>query len=584
VLAQRAAYGSARRGHVRERTAARADHDGSGLPREPMVLPAETEPAYRSLVAELPDPIAEGDLDRSPFAHILSHVATRSITGTLVVWPEDAAPGRGQDRVRFEAGIVTAARLVDRSPMLAKGLLPLFARTTGPYALYETIDLVGESGTRQRVDPLSLIAASLRGPSRDDAVDRVLGQFAGVALRFKGAALDAKRLGLLPKEERFLDVIRASPATTDELVRQCELGEAFGKRLVYMFVLLKVLEPYEATRPSMPVPAQDTRESLPPQTGAPERVSGVPSPPTQSAPAATHSIPPASSVSASGSIRAPALRFKEAPPPPPEPPSTGLSADQIAFWRELIQRCKALDTQNYFDMLGVAREASAETVRKEYFALAKRWHPDRVAGPLLPTKPFVERVFGHLTQAHDTLTDEKRRGPYLRTVQDGGGTPESDRKLGAIVAASMENQKAEVLIRRRDFDGAVAILRGGLELNTDDADLHASLAWALFMQPNGKASEILAAADRAIAIAANHDRAHYARGMILRRMGREEEAVTHFRKAAEANPKNLDAVREARLADMRGTGPKQSGTEGKGVGSTDVGAFFSKLFSSPKKK
>lgn len=556
-----------------------------------MVLPAEAGALYRSAVAELPDPIAEGDLERSPFAHILAHVSTRAITGTLVVWPEDAEAGRGQDRLRVESGFVTAGRLVDRSPVLGKGLLPLFARKAGPYALYETVDLVGDTGVKQRVDPVGLIASSLRGASRDDAVERVLGQLGGVALRFKGGAIDPKRLGLLPKEERFLEVIRASPATAEDLVRQCELGEALGKRLVYLFVLLKALEPYEATRPSMPVPATGPRnEAAGSSKEQPaERVSAVPP-----APAAGHStrpsgasMPPPASVSSSGSLRPPALRFKEAPAPPPDPPTTGLNADQLAFWRELIQRCKALDTQNYFDMLGVPREASSETVRKEYFALAKRWHPDRISGPLLPTKPFVERIFGHLTQAHDTLTDEKRRGPYLRTVQDGGGTPESDRKLSAIVAASMENQKAEVLIRRRDFEGAVATLRGGLELNAEDADLHASLAWALFSMPNGKASEILEATERAIAIAPNHDRAHYARGMIMRRMGREEDAVTHFRKAAEANPKNIDAVREARLAEMRGTGPKRSSTEvkpeGKG-GATDVGAFFSKLFSSPKKK
>lgn len=576
-------------------------------------------------MVDLPEPIVEGDLERTALAHVLAHVAVRQITGSLVLWPAEGEQRTGQDRIRLESGMIVAARLVDRGPVLDRALVPLLGRPAGPYAVYENVDLVGDSGLAQRVDPFTLLASGSRSVSRDDAVERLLEQLGDRRLRLR-AATELKRFGLLPKEERFVEVMRAGPATVPELLRACELGPELGKRLVYLFVVTKQLEPYEATaKTSLPV---DGRANLP-TTGSVPPIGRMSQPPSStSSPGVTSSGSFASS--SGGSITSPGMlapperishapdarqshpgdartslpaarpapsatssRFKDLPPLPPEPPSSGLSPDQLAFWQEVVERCRVIETQTYFQMLNVPRDSGTDVVRREYFALAKRWHPDRVTGSLAPIKPFVERVFSLFTQAHDTLSDEKKRGPYLRTVQDGGGTPEADRKLGAIVAAAMEHQKAEVLIRRRDFEGAKTILEAAIDLNPEEADALASLAWTLFQLPNEKTSRMIELVDRAIRVAPRHDRAHYTRGMIQRRIGNEAEAIVSFRAAADANPKNLDAVREVRLADMRsgqGGGAKRSGSsarpdvaESKGEAPAE-GGFLAKLFGAPKKK
>ncbi|HTJ84831.1 MAG TPA: J domain-containing protein, partial [Polyangiaceae bacterium] len=468
----------------------------------------------------LPDPIIEGDLDRAPFAHVLAHVATRQITGSVVLWPAEGEARTGQDRIRVEQGHIVAGKLVERAAVLEKGLVPLLARQAGPYAVYEEIDLVGDTGQAQRIDTLAFLASGLRLASRDDAVERMLAQVADRPLRLKGG-VDLKRFAFLPKEERFVDVMRGGPATVAQLLRGCELGDELGKRIVYLLVVTKTLEPYDAPAAASPrtslvgaAPTGDAQRKPPASATTPADAAHLPVPPSMAPPApATASA----SASSSGQHRAPTgtARFKEAPPLPPDPPSTGLSPDQLAFWREVIERTRAIDTQTFFQMLNVPREAGTDTIRKEYFALAKRWHPDRISGALAPIKPFVERIFGLMTQAQDTLTDENKRGPYLRSVQDGGGTPEADRKLGAIVAAAMEHQKAEVLIRRRDFEGARQILEGAIDLNPEEADALASLAWTLFHIPGSKPSQMLDAADRALKIVPKHDRAHYARAMVL---------------------------------------------------------------------
>jgi len=564
-----------------------------------------------------PEPIAQGDIGKTPFAHVLLHLHHKQLTGTLVLWPTTEG-AKGQDRLLVTEGWPVAGRLVEKAAALDRGMLPLFARKDGPYAFYD-VDLVGDAPLKQRVDPLMVLAASLRGSTRDDVVQGYLEALGADAhVRFK-PGVDVKRYMLQPKEASFLDVIRAAPATVEELVGQCELGPVMGKRLVYLLFLTRALERFDprvslpqAPRPAAATGARSSGAGLPTVAGAAPPSGGgfdLPLPdmplPEEPNPAPAHSAPPpaAPRVSAPPAVQASAAgaprpsmpsadrsvaRFKETMPVPPPAPS-GISAEATAFWGEVIARCQNIETQNYYDMLGVARDVGAEGVRKAYFALAKRWHPDRAIGELAPLRPYVEQVFGHFTSAQDTLSDEKKRAAYLRQVQDGGGTPEADKKLEAILWAAKEHQKAEVLVRRRDFDGAAKILAAAIAVVSDESDLLAAYAWCIFNLPGSESRvpEMMTAVERALAIEPKHDRAHYYRGMILQRTGKEADALAAFKKAVEHNPKNADAVREVRLADMRG----KSGTTGKNPASAaeadkkseGAGGLLSKLFGSNKK-
>jgi curved DNA-binding protein CbpA len=582
-----------------------------------------------------PEPIAQGEIAKTPFAHVLLHVHHKQMSGTLVLWPTGEGV-KGQDRILFEQGWPVAGRLVDKAAALDRGMLPLFARKQGPYAFYD-VDLVGDAPLKGRVDPLMVLAASLRGSVRDDVVEAYVTNLGLDAhVRFKVGS-DVKRYQLQPKEAGFVDVIRAAPAVVSELIGQCELGPVMGKRLLYLLFVTRALERFDprvslpqarASSPGMaraPMSAGAPVPSVPPAaatttsepgTGAPfdlplpdmpvpdeplvpqARTSmvGAPAPMgTASSAGAMPSPAAASGTSGTGrpslpmqADRAGAARFTSSMPQPPPAPA-GLSADGATFWNEVVERSRVIDRQNYYDMLGVPRDVGAEGVRKSYFALAKRWHPDRTIGELAPLREFVEPIFSLFTSAQETLSDEKKRAAYLRTVQDGGGTPEADRKLEAILWAAKEHSKAEVLVRQRHFEAAAALLSSAIEIVSDEPDLLATYAWCLFNLPNsdGRLQDMQVAVERALAIEPKHDRAHYYKGMIQQRQGKEADALTSFRKALELNKKNADAAREVRLAEMRG----KSGTTGKNTASAATaegdkkadGGFLSKLFGSSKK-
>lgn len=69
-----------------------------------------------------------------------------------------------------------------------------------------------------------------------------------------------------------------------------------------------------------------------------------------------------------------------------------------------------------YEVLGVARNASADDIRKAYRKLAKRFHPD-----LNPGKPEAEARFKSVSTAYDILSDPEKKGRYDRGEIDETG-------------------------------------------------------------------------------------------------------------------------------------------------------------------
>ncbi len=65
--------------------------------------------------------------------------------------------------------------------------------------------------------------------------------------------------------------------------------------------------------------------------------------------------------------------------------------------------------QDYYEILGVQRGASAEDMKKAYRKLAMQYHPDRN-----PNNPAAEHKFKELNEAYDVLKDDQKRAAYDR--------------------------------------------------------------------------------------------------------------------------------------------------------------------------
>src|SRR5437867_5277548 len=64
-------------------------------------------------------------------------------------------------------------------------------------------------------------------------------------------------------------------------------------------------------------------------------------------------------------------------------------------------------TKDYYGILGVKKNASAEDIRKAFRKLARKFHPD-----VNPNDTKAEERFKEISEANDILSDPKKRKIY----------------------------------------------------------------------------------------------------------------------------------------------------------------------------
>src|SRR5205809_7017854 len=65
--------------------------------------------------------------------------------------------------------------------------------------------------------------------------------------------------------------------------------------------------------------------------------------------------------------------------------------------------------QDFYDILGVAKSADADTLKRAYRKLAMQYHPDRNPGD-----KSSEQKFKDISEAYDILKDDQKRAAYDR--------------------------------------------------------------------------------------------------------------------------------------------------------------------------
>src|SRR6478736_6501252 len=76
--------------------------------------------------------------------------------------------------------------------------------------------------------------------------------------------------------------------------------------------------------------------------------------------------------------------------------------------------------RDYYEILGVMRNATEAEMKASYRKLAMKWHPDRNPGD-----KDCEAHFKEINEAYDVLKDEQKRAAYDRfghaAFEQGGG-------------------------------------------------------------------------------------------------------------------------------------------------------------------
>ena len=446
--------------------------------------------------------------------------------------PAPAKQGTDEIRAWHDAGLIDeAGRLAGQQELLVRQIVAASQQPgTSAWGFYAGLDFLEHWGEPEprAAESLAVLWRLLQQYEPASRIVTAVEKLGDPELRLHRESQVA-RFGFVAKEKAVIDVLRAKSQRLSELVATRLASPEAIVRMVYAMFLTRHLDNGDGRRPlGVPESRRVTRSHETPANTAPIKVRArMPSSTGDSAPDSVHR---------------------------PAAPST---AELDDFRADLSARMASLSGANYYEVLGVAKTTSPDDIQNAFLGLVKRWHPDRLKADLADLRSDVERLFARITEAHQTLMDDEQRKRYDVMIADGGGTVEEQEKIQAVIRAATAYQKAEIFLRKHSLGEAEAEAKRALDYDPGQADYVALYAWILAQKnpPTRPLPELIAMLDTAVVGSEKSVRNRFYRAQLLKRFGDDRRAIADFRWIVETNPHHVDARRELRIYEMRGSIP-----------------------------
>ncbi|MBN2341449.1 MAG: DnaJ domain-containing protein [Deltaproteobacteria bacterium] len=508
------------------------------------------------MISNKPKPIAQGNFSKTPFAHILVYILTKELHGTLEVRDgaraisiyfrngcpakvQSTEPGMRLGEVLEQMGKLTPKQIqesleevkrtgelhgqalvrmgfVDGATLVAGiteqmifKMITAFTFSTGEYAFYEGINLITKGPSELvSLDTLTLLMVGIRkyGPKLNLAP--YLASLADKSF-YVNDVEPLRKLRLDANERLICRKLLESPQDLMSLKKWDAVDVHVLQGVLYVLLItktLKVISKEEVASSRVQLP-QITLDSM-----------------------------------------------------PPEPEKSSYPPEVQAMRDEIQKRAALISSQNYYEMLGIERNAGNADIRKAFFKLAKNFHPDRSAKPgLEDLREALAYLFANLSEAHSTLNDIDSKGMYdaslsdTRTSPNSAGNVESDEEaeVRRIIEADRMYQKALVLMRQQKNTDALNLVEQAFDNCPEEAEYIATRAYLKMLLGKEKPEDLITVFREAERTNPKSERIHFYFAQVLKNAGRTNEAKKHFKEAATINPRNIEAAREVRIIEMR---------------------------------
>jgi tetratricopeptide (TPR) repeat protein len=228
------------------------------------------------------------------------------------------------------------------------------------------------------------------------------------------------------------------------------------------------------------------------------------------------------------------------------------------FEKEAQKLIELTGKGTYYQLLGVTSECSRGEVKRRYYELARKFHPDRHSGG--------GEFIGHLkelmsvtTEAYRTIENEQRRAAYDKSLADCGAFDMRRQKSKSEESLQEWLKRANECLRAGNFVGSIGSLRKCTDAAPDNASYHAMLARSLGSLPQYH-NEAIEHFQRAIDLDPWKEAVYLQFADLLETMQLASRASAVYARLLEINPMQ-DKARE-RLGSLGGKG-KGEGTPGR---------------------
>jgi hypothetical protein len=237
-------------------------------------------------------------------------------------------------------------------------------------------------------------------------------------------------------------------------------------------------------------------------------------------------------------------------------------------WR-LNAKLGQCERRDFYGLLEVDRAAPIALIQATYVKLAKVWHPDKLPASMAHRREDATRLFAKLSEARRVLCDTDERARFDREQTTGES---EEATVARVVDAANEFRRAEMLARRNDFAAAIPLAEAAYKNDDEQPEYAAFYAFVVVqsgapLEPK-RINDLLEIVEDAVNRDPENVRVRLYRAFVLKRAGRIDDAQRDFRFVARNDRRNVDAMREIRLYNLRKDKEKQ-------------GSFLGGLFGRP---
>ena len=431
-----------------------------------------------------------------------------------------------------------------------------------------------ETELQSRVAPGEMILEAARRIQEPAVVTAVLGDIDRVIAPASHPVLGAQKLTLTPTDGFVLSRVDGT-LTAREVFHLTPLPAEDTERSLFALLCTGAVE-YRA-----PVPRPRTGARSAEATSSPGTASHNVPPPSVPPPAPAPPTPPPAPAAA------PPAAAKPSPPPAPKtdaaPPSEAARrAMAEARRREIQELHDGLRSKDHFEVLGIARTATADEVKDAYFRLARPYHPDASLDPSLEDlRDKRSVVFIRLGEAYETLRNPTSRKRYETAFPPRRGAPRAEPPKPETPAikpeppdpaiderkAAQDFAKAQRLMGEEKYWDAIQLLEEAIPRLEATASRRARVMLARAYMKNPKwrhrAEEVLG---QVVREAPDAPEPYLVLGELYRGAQLRARAAAMYRKALQLSPRNeeaLNALRAIDAEDRPPTGESPSGSKAR---------------------
>ena len=544
---------------------------------------------------------AEGELARTPLAHLLVYALDRRLTGAMFL----ATPDASETVIRLVRGVPVKVRPADRFALLGEMLIEagaideatlqgalatqgllgdvlllagrierdvlekvaeaqfvrrmvrLFSLPAGTvYRYHDGHDELAEhGGDPASVDPLALIWAGLREHGEASTMmDATLARLGEAALRLHPAT-SVTRFGLDAVEATMVEALATGPLSL------AELGDAFtpeaARRLAYALAITRQIELGTGLMPagldSGPPSSMRPVSSVAPSTPPAARLSG-----TMGATA----NPAAATAVARMALRSTVHRLGAAAP---DAPGDGERAPRrIREKRPSEAVTDEAAPVSSVEVVPPSAPAPSSGVVPTPPPVTMGAPPG--AAPSSAPKPPGSAEEAAISDAATTLRSEielppappapevAASDPIVTTTPEA--TPEEADPFAGLSVPELFWLATE-MVSDRDAVGAAEACAAGLRQAPDDPDLAALSAWAHAQLGAADLKALMVELDEILHAHEDHAEARYYRALLRRRLGDETGCVRDLERVAQLDPAHEGALRELGALEAKPPGKER---------------------------